>query len=41
MFSFCKSLVKLPDISKWNMNEIKNYSNLFIGCSSLNQIPDI
>ena len=31
----------LPDISKWNTENVTDISYLFSGCSSLNQLPDI
>jgi len=31
----------LPDISKWNLINAKDISQLFWGCSLLNEIPDI
>ena len=41
MFSYCSSLESLPDISKWNLNNIENISNMFSGCESLKSFPDI
>ena len=41
MFSGCSSLSSLPDISKWNINNITNMSYMFSGCESLSSIPDI
>ena len=41
MFSNCKSLSSLPDISKWNTNNVNNMSEMFSGCSSLSSFPDI
>ena len=41
MFSGCKSLSSLPDISKWNINNVKNMSFMFEGCKSLSSLPDI
>ena len=37
MFYGCSSLSSLPDISKWNINNI----NMFYGCLSLSSLPDI
>ena len=31
----------LPDISKWNTNNVTNMSGIFKGCSSLSSLPDI
>ena len=41
MFSGCSSLLLLPDISKMNINDVKNMSEMFYGCSSLLSLPDI
>ena len=41
MFGKCYSLLSLPDISKWNIKNIKNISCLFYGCLSLNSFPNI
>ena len=35
LFYECSSLKSLPDISKWNVNNVTNMSALFKGCSSL------
>ena len=41
MFSDCKSLNYLPDISKWNTKNVTNMSYMFYNCESLNSLPDI
>ena len=45
MFSECRSLISLPDISKWNTNNVINMFCMFggkrSGCSSLISLPDI
>ena len=41
MFSYCSSLESLPDISKWNINNLENISHMFSGCESLKSFPDI
>ena len=41
IFSGCISLNSLPDISKWNTNNITNMCNIFNGCKSLRSLPDI
>jgi len=41
MFSECSSLSSLPDISKWNTNNVTNMSFMFYGCTSLSSLPDI
>ena len=41
MFYGCSSLISLPDISKWNTNNVKDMSFMFYGCSSLSFLPDI
>ncbi len=38
LFSGCESLEILPDISKWNTNNIKNMTKLFSNCYSLKKI---
>jgi len=37
----CSSLTKLPDISKWNTNNVTDMSYLFEKCSKLSSLPDI
>ena len=34
IFQNCSSLSSLPDISKWNTNNVANMENMFYGCSS-------
>ena len=41
MFDYCKSLLSLPDISKWNTNKVTDMSYIFSNCSSLSSLPDI
>jgi len=41
MFSVCRLLSSIPDISKWNITNLYNMSNLLSECSSLVSIPDI
>ena len=41
MFSECYSLSLLPDISKWNISNIKFMGGMFSNCISLLFIPDI
>ena len=41
MFKGCSSLSSLPDISKWNTNNVSNMSYMFSKCSSLSSLPDI
>ena len=40
-FSHCSSLISLPDISYWNMNNVYTISSLFDGCSSLSILHDL
>ena len=40
-FSNCSSLSSLPDISKWEMNQVENIVSIFQNCSSLSSLPDI
>ena len=41
MFYECKSLISLPDISKWNISFVTDVSFMFWGCESLKSLPDI
>ncbi len=41
IFCGCSSLILLPDISKWNTNNVINMKNIFFGCKSLTFIPNI
>ena len=41
MFSECKSLISLPDISKWNTKNVQDMSYMFSGYNSLKSLPDI
>ena len=41
LFSKCSSLLYLPDISKWNLNNVKNINGMFSECSSLKGLSDI
>ena len=41
LLSGCSSLKSLPDISKWDTNNVTNMSLLFSECSSLQSLPDI
>ena len=41
MFSGCKSLSSLPDISKWNTNNVTDMREMFSGCKSLSSLPEI
>ena len=41
LFYECSSLKSLPDISKWNTNNVIDMSGFFGECSSLKSIPDI
>ena len=41
MFCGCLSLLSLPDISKWNTNNVNDMSFMLSGCSSLLSLPDI
>ena len=40
-FNGCELLSSLPDISKWNANNIEDINHKFGGCSSLSYLPDI
>ena len=41
MFNHCYSLAFLPNISNWNLENVKNMSYLFNYCFSLVSLPDI
>ena len=41
IFDDCSSLSSLPDISKWNTNNVTDMSWMFRNCSSLQSLPDI
>ena len=41
MFKDCSSLIFLPDISKWNITNVKNMKYLFSGCQSLKDLPNL
>ena len=41
MFSDCKSLVSLPDISELNTNKVMDMSYMFSNCEALKSLPDI
>ena len=41
MFNECNSLISLPDISKWNISNVKDMGSMFSGCNSLISLPDI
>jgi len=41
MFRDCESLLSLPDISKWNTNNVTDMSYMFNNCRSLSSLPDI
>ncbi len=41
IFSWCKKLSSLPDISKWDTSNVGNMSQMFLLCESLAYIPDI
>ena len=41
LFSDCSSIKYLPNISNWNINNVKDISYMFNNCSSLEKLPDI
>ena len=41
IFSGCKSLEFLPDISKWNTKSVRYMKGIFSNCTSLKKLPDI
>ena len=40
MFNSCKELISIPDISKWNINEVNDMSGMFCECSKLLLLPN-
>ena len=40
MFDGCSSLESLPDISKWNANNVTTMNYMFYGCKLLKSLPD-
>ena len=40
MFSWCKSLKSLPDISNWDTKNVNDMRYMFSGCDSLRKIPN-
>ena len=41
MFNGCNSLISLPDISKWNVGNAKDFSCMFYDCKALYSLPKI
>ena len=41
LFSRCSKLTNLPDISKWDISNLKNINGMFFNCLSLTTIPDL
>ena len=41
LFSNCKSLLNIEDISNWDTSKIKSFYYIFSQCSSLKSLPDI
>ena len=41
LFAGCSSLKYLPNISKWNIDNVIRIDRLFFGCRSLIELPDI
>ena len=41
MFTECSSLTFLPDVSKWNTNDVTEMSYMLFECSLLSSLPDI
>ena len=41
IFYNCLSLSSLPDISKWNTNDVEDMSGMFWNCIILSLLPDI
>ena len=41
MFSGCKSLSSLPNISVWDSSNFQQFYSIFSGCESLTTLPDL
>ena len=41
MFCYCTSLISIPDISKWNTDNVIDMNFMFSHCSLLDNLPDI
>ena len=41
LFSGCKKLLEIPDISKWDTSEVSDMSEMFCSCFELTSLPDI
>ena len=41
LFGLCTSIVSLPDISKWDISNVKDMSYMFNECQSLSFLPDL
>ena len=41
MFSGCKSLVSLPNISKWDISKVTSLKEIFSGCESISLLDNI
>ena len=41
MFYGCAKLSSLPDISKWNTNNVTDMNQMLYGCKKLSSLPDI
>ena len=41
IFNQCSSLISLPDVSKWNTNNVIYMNGRFDQCLSLISLPDI
>ena len=41
MFRRCSSLSSIPNISKWETNNVTDMNEIFLKCTSLSSLPDI
>ena len=41
LFCYCTKLISLPDISKWETQNVTNMSYMFSNCLKLKSLPDI
>jgi len=41
MFSYCVSVTNFPDISNWNINNVKDKDGMFYQCKNCGNISEI
>ena len=40
MFNYCISLSEIPDISNWNIKNLRNKNDMFLDCKKQLNIPN-